>query len=148
VSDLYFQRLDVYRVAARFALLSSQIAHALPRGEAHLRDQLLRASSSIAFNIAEGAGETAPRDKARFYRIARRSATESAAILDLAAGLGVAEPAAVSEVKELVVRVVMMLTKLIKRFETWDGEGRDRARIPEPEPEPFTGPGRDSKGNQ
>ena len=48
----------------------------------HLADQLRRASTSISFNIAEGAGEYAPADKARFYRIARRSATESAAILD------------------------------------------------------------------
>ena len=37
----------------------------------------------MALNIAEGAGEFSPADKARLYRIARRSATECAAILDI-----------------------------------------------------------------
>ena len=34
-----------------------------------VRDQLQRPSTSIAFNIAEGAGEYAMKEKARFYRI-------------------------------------------------------------------------------
>ena len=38
-------------------------------------------------NIAEGAGEFAPKEKARFYRMARRSATESAAVLDVCKNL-------------------------------------------------------------
>jgi four helix bundle protein len=36
----------------------------------------------LEINIAEGAGEFAPEEQARFYRMARRSATESATILD------------------------------------------------------------------
>jgi len=38
-------------------------------------------------NIAEGAGEFAPKEKVRFYRMARRSATESAAVLDVCRNL-------------------------------------------------------------
>ena len=34
-------------------------------------------------NVAEGAGELSPDEKRRFYRIARRSGTESAAQLDI-----------------------------------------------------------------
>ena len=49
---------------------------------AFVGDQLRRAATSITFNIAEGAGEFRPNEKARFYRLARRSATESASILD------------------------------------------------------------------
>jgi four helix bundle protein len=56
----------------------------------YLADQIRRAASSIPLDIAEGAGASAAADKARFYRIARRSATESAAILDVCLALNIA----------------------------------------------------------
>ena len=55
----------------------------LPRGRRYLADQLQRAAVSIPLNIAEGAGEFSRKDKRRFYRIALRSATASAARLDV-----------------------------------------------------------------
>jgi four helix bundle protein len=56
----------------------------------HLRDQLARASSSIALNTAEAAGRwDAPTDRKRFFRMALGSLRESVAILDL---LGNNEP--------------------------------------------------------
>src|SRR5262252_4453113 len=82
VSDFPHERLDVYRVAIDFLALSENIAIQLPRGRAYFVDQLRRASLSVSLNVAEGAGEFAPADKARFYRMARRSGTECAAILD------------------------------------------------------------------
>jgi four helix bundle protein len=51
---------------------------------------LVRAAPSIPLNIAEEAGEFAGREKACFYRIAGRSATESAAIRNVLARLGLA----------------------------------------------------------
>jgi len=82
MNEFEHERLDVYQAAIQFLVLADTVAGELPRGRGYLADQLRRAASSIAFNIAEGAGELAPADKARFYRMARRSATESAAILD------------------------------------------------------------------
>lgn len=74
-------RLDVYRLAVQFQVLASGFL-SVPRLGA-LRDQLDRASVSIALNVAEGAGRVSWPDKARFYAIARGSSTECAAILDL-----------------------------------------------------------------
>ena len=51
--------------------------------EAHLREQLLRASSSIALNLAEGRGKSGIKDQARFFQIAFGSLRECQAILDL-----------------------------------------------------------------
>ena len=50
----------------------------------YLKTQLLRASSSIALNLAEGSGKPTVRDQLRFYSIAMGSLRESQAALDLA----------------------------------------------------------------
>ena len=50
---------------------------------AYLRDQALRASSSIVLNIAEGAGLPSNRLKSRHYNIAMGSLREVQAALDI-----------------------------------------------------------------
>ena len=50
----------------------------------HLRDQLLRASSSICLNLAEGHAKTGARDQRRFFEIAMGSLRETQTILFLA----------------------------------------------------------------
>lgn len=107
------ERLDVYKTAIQLLAISDQVIDALPRGRSHLGDQLGRASSSIVLNIAEGAGEFAAAEKARFYRIARRSATECAAIFDVCGALRIADPASLAAGRDLLLRIVAMLTKLV-----------------------------------
>jgi len=77
------ENLDVYNVSIELVVLVDEIVENLPRGRSYLADQLLRAGTSVPLNIAEGAGEYSVNEKIRFYRIARRSATESASILDV-----------------------------------------------------------------
>jgi four helix bundle protein len=86
------------------------------RMAAALRDQLDRASSSIVLNIAEGAGRVSGPDKARFYTIARGSAMECAAILDVLACQRRIDPAHHAHGWQLLLRIVQMLTKLGRRF--------------------------------
>jgi four helix bundle protein len=76
------EKLDCYRLAVAFQALTGRL---LPKrsGVSGLRDQLDRASVSIVLNIAEGAGRFSPADKGHFYAIARASATECAAIVDV-----------------------------------------------------------------
>ena len=64
----------------------------MPRRWRNLIDQLQRAALSILLNIAEGAGEFAPAEKARFYRIAQRSAIECRAALEAARKLMLMRP--------------------------------------------------------
>ena len=70
------EKLTVYQLAIEFVVLADVIIEHLPRGRAYLSDQLQRAGLSIPLNIAEGAGEYSIDEKARFYRMAKRSATE------------------------------------------------------------------------
>jgi four helix bundle protein len=116
MNEFEHERLDVYQAAIQFLALADTIAGQLPRGRSYLADQLRRAASSISFNIAEGAGEFAAADKARFYRIARRSATESAAILDACRVLALTDEASSQASRGLLLRVVAMLTAMVLKI--------------------------------
>ncbi len=107
------EKLDVYRVALAFAGWQRRLQ--VPKGNADLADQLNRAATSVALNVAEGAGEFSQADKRRFYRMARRSAAECAAALDLLEFCGGVPENALESGRALLHRVVAMLTKMILR---------------------------------
>jgi four helix bundle protein len=108
------RRLDVYRSALQCLAAIDEIVEGMPPGRAHLKDPLDRAATSIVLNLAEGAGEFSPRDKARFYRMARRSAVESTAILvDIVAQRRHAPADKLSRAQQLLVAIVSMLVRLI-----------------------------------
>src|SRR5215470_17855363 len=68
------------------------------------------------YRAAEGAGEFAQADKARFYRMARRSGTECIAILDGCRVLNLTEAALLTHGRELLHRVVSTLTAMVLRL--------------------------------
>jgi len=111
---LSFQKLDVYRCAIDFVALTIDIAATIPRGHAELRDQLRRAALSVPLNIAEGAGRTSDADAARHFAIARGSAMECAAVLDVIRALGVLQEHRYQQATDLLALVVAMLTKLCR----------------------------------
>jgi four helix bundle protein len=51
----------------------------------YLKDQMLRASSSVALNLAEGSAKPTKKDQMKFYYIAMGSLRECQAILDITA---------------------------------------------------------------
>src|SRR6185312_12482105 len=103
-----FRKLDVYRCALE--ALPSLYAFA-DRADGDTRRQLRRAALSISLNIAEGSGRRDD-DQKQFYRIARGSALECAAALDVIRVLDLATADELSPVEELLVRVVSMLTRM------------------------------------
>jgi four helix bundle protein len=121
-------RLIVYRSALNLLAVLDDIIEQLPPGRAHLKDQLDRAGTSIVLNIAEGAGEFTPREKARFYRIARRSATESSAILDVIEQRQHASAEKLASAQRLLVEIVSMLVRLIATRAALRARARARAR--------------------
>jgi len=122
-----FERMDAFKVALQLMPVINELALGIPEreGRAYMKDQLRRAVNSIPLNIAEGAGEYAPAEKARFYRIAKRSATECASqiLACQADGLLVDAPR-VEVALDLLQREVAMLVTLVRRC----GE-RDRNAI-------------------
>jgi four helix bundle protein len=108
------EKLDVYRCAIEFLRLALRLVSGLPRGEAELRSQLKRAAMSIPLNIAEGAGKPGTADRARFNGIARGSAMECGALLDVCQFAGYVTDADAREGKALLVRIVSMLSKMCR----------------------------------
>lgn len=107
------ERLDCFRVALEFQALATDIC--AQRGLGSVRDQFDRASLSIGLNIAEGVGRRSPSDKAHFFAIARGSAMECAAVLEVLAVRGVVAPVSHHRGRSLLIRIVQMLTRLIER---------------------------------
>lgn len=108
------EKLDVYKVSIDLVILVDEIVEHFPKGRAYLVDQFLRAGTSVVLNIAEGAGEYSCSEKCRFYRMAKRSATECAGIFDICQRIHLIKEAQYVEGRELLVRIVAMLTKLAK----------------------------------
>ena len=115
--------MDVYNLTIDFVAIADEIVIGLPRGRSYLADQLRRACTSIALHIAEGAGEFAGDEKARFYRMAKRSATECAAVLDVCRRLDLASDKRLDAGRELILRIVSMLIPLIRRAAGGSGTG-------------------------
>jgi four helix bundle protein len=83
-----------------------------------LMEQLDRASLSMLLNTAEGNGKRQGPQRAKFFDDARGSAFECAACLDASVAKGFVSVDRVRPGKEMLGRVVAMLTRLIDRFDT------------------------------
>jgi len=113
------ENLEVYREAIALTAWLSEVLEGTVRvGE--VKDQLDRASTSIALNIAEGNGKYALKDRCRFFDTAHGSALECAAALDFLVAKGRLTPGQIRPGEERLQRIVRMLMGLIKRNSTRD----------------------------
>lgn len=115
------EKLDVYGVELEFIRwltdLLEEVSEYPAAQRRELVDQLDRASMSALFNTAEGNGKRQGRQRAKFFDNARGSALECAACLDDAVAKRVATNDRIHAGKEMLARVVAMLTRLVERFD-------------------------------
>ena len=93
-----------------------------------VKDQLDRAATSIALNIAEGNGKYALKDRCRFFDIAHGSSLECAAGLDVLVAKSKLTTEQIRPGKERLQRIVQMLMGLIKSNST---RGYDKRKAAE-----------------
>ena len=109
------EKLDVYQEAISFCGWVGDLLNDIA-AKAAAKDQLDRASTSIPLNIAEGNGKFSDTDRSRFLEIARGSALECAACLDVLVVRKLVPADRAASQKEQLVRIVNMLMGLLKRF--------------------------------
>jgi four helix bundle protein len=109
-----FERPDVSIIALDFAEQGDLLCESFPGRRKDLADQLARASTSILLNIAEVAGEFAPAERKRFFRMSRRSAMECAAALSLAQRRKFAKAEEIERARGLLHRIASMLTVMVR----------------------------------
>ena len=114
MEEFGYEKLDVYQRAMEFLAQAYALIDRLPKGYSTLADQLRRSSLSIPLNIAEGSGKWTAPDRCRFYDIARGSALECAAALDVAVVKKALRAEEITDAKQVMVAVVSMLVALIK----------------------------------
>jgi four helix bundle protein len=114
---IYFdhEKLDVYREAIDFCGWVGEFLATIS-AKAAAKDQLDRASTSIPLNIAEGNGKFSGRDRARFLEMARGSALECAACLDVLLVRKLTREDQIAAPKEKLARIVQMLIGLLRKF--------------------------------
>lgn len=109
------EKLDVYQESIAFCGWVGELLGQIS-AKAAAKDQLDRASTSLPLNIAEGNGKFSTVDRARFLEIARGSALECAACLDVLVVRKLVSPEQITPTKEQLVRIVNMLMGMLKRF--------------------------------
>ena len=114
---IYFdhEKLDVYRESIDFCGWVGDFLSSIS-GKAAAKDQLDRASTSVPLNIAEGNAKISSADRARLFEVARGSAVECAACLDVLVARKFANVEQIGTPKEQLVKIVQMLVGLLRRF--------------------------------
>jgi four helix bundle protein len=110
-------KLIVYRLSIEFvSWVGTVLDGPLSSCRQSVVSQLDRASTSVPLNIAEGNGKRSLIDRCRYLDIARGSALESAACLDVLTSRGTLDESVTDTGKALLVRIVSMLSKMVQRL--------------------------------
>jgi four helix bundle protein len=116
------EKLDVYQLELKFLSWATEFLVELadkpsPVNKRELSDQLDRASLSALLNTAEGNGRRQGKQRAKFFDDARGSAFECAACLDASVAKKLSNNERIRLGKDLLERIVAMLSKLVERFD-------------------------------
>jgi len=109
---LTHEKLDAYRVSIEFASLAYQLCQELPKTYGPVSDQLRWAATSVPANIAQACGRAGAQEFARYVALARGSAAECGALLDVVNATLPSPHGRHNEGKLLLVRMVSMLIRL------------------------------------
>ncbi len=111
------EKLDAYRLSIEFVAQAAALLDEIAgTGRTSAMRHLDEASTSVALNIAEGNGKRSIPDRVRFLEIARGSALECAACLDVLVVRKKLDREAAMTGKATLVRIVATITKLIEKL--------------------------------
>ncbi len=112
-----YRKLKIYQRAISVAVEVYKLSRGFPKDETYgLMSQLRRAVTSISLNIAEGSGNSTEKEFKRYLEMARRSANEVMACLEIAERLGYSTKddyeRSTGEVDEIAAMITVFSQKL------------------------------------
>lgn len=108
-----FEKLDVYQKARKLIKDIYLLQNGFPKEERYaLGDQVRRAATSIAANLAEGSGRQSIREKIHFVEIAFGSMTEVFCELQTACDLGYIKEEQLDALRHQFTDIAKMLSGL------------------------------------
>ncbi len=118
-SERSFRNLILWQKAQELTLDVVRITSTFPRSNIAdvLVKQILRSSSSIAANVAEGHGRFTPRAHANHLSIAKGSACETDSWLDLLRRSGLMSETHEQPLHDTCMELIAMLTAKIRQLE-------------------------------
>ncbi|HKJ32468.1 MAG TPA: four helix bundle protein [Balneolales bacterium] len=112
--DLNHKRLNVWKMSLEFVATIYKLTANFPTEERYgLTSQMRRAAVSVLSNISEGAARKSPKDRKRFYEIARSSLVEIDAQLEISLRLNFLNVKNIKQASKQMNEIFAMLTKLI-----------------------------------
>jgi four helix bundle protein len=112
--NLSHKNLEVYKISLQFVKEIYAITKLFPKEEQFvLVTQLRRAAVSVSSNLAEGSSRISPKEKKRFYEIARGSLVEVDTQIEISLLLNYVKNEDILEFEKYSESVFRMLSKMI-----------------------------------
>ena len=112
--DLKHKQLAVYKEIRSLIQETYSITKLLPDEERfNMVSQLRRAALSVKLNLAEGASRKSPKERTRFYEVARGSVVEIDAAAETAIDLGYFDENNLEKLSTQLNKCFAMLSKMI-----------------------------------
>ena len=112
--EFKYKQLIVWQKSKVLVKMVYEATEHLPKSEEFiLKNQLRRAAVSVCSNIAEGSSRKSLQERKRFYEIARSSAIEIDAQLELCITLNYTVEDTIEELNKILLEVFKMLSKMI-----------------------------------
>lgn len=108
---MHHENTRIHAKSIELIELTARVLKSMPQGHGDLANQLKRAAASIALNFAEGCGHVAPKERAKFFTIARASANEVSMIFDVGRAFGAIDEPSCSKGKDRCDHLGGMLYK-------------------------------------
>ena len=121
------EKFAVYRKSIKFLAIAYSVVECIPRGHATLCDQLKRSSLSICLNIAEASGKVTVNEKRQHFTIARASALESLAAVDVCRVIKIIDEGSFLAAKPLLEEIIAMLSILCRGKRSVNAEAQVQA---------------------
>ena len=107
----YQERTDIFEQSVEFLAITARIIDTIPNGRTAIATRLKHAAFSVSVNIEKGGGDIPLDEKQKFYTIARDSAMECRAIMDVCKMLQLIDKKTLNLGKNILTQIIRIASE-------------------------------------